>query len=230
MWRNGPVSSSRTGPAPSTLVYQASLTARSDTVTATCVMAGMVGELVMAGSPVIAVDEANLRMAASPFLRADVGQGEGGGKARWSRCGNDQALSYQSHTASPRTDRPVPVLRCRPARHAPAERRCHRRRRRHGHRRGRSVRPAVRRHRRRLRRGSRRAWHERLWSGPRAQIGARELLDDRAHSVTFTARTARDPRGGVRSRLSLGGGRPRRRRRVGAPTPSPASPDLTPVC
>ena len=42
MCRNGPVSSSRTGSTPRTLVYQASLASRSDTVTATWVMAGMV--------------------------------------------------------------------------------------------------------------------------------------------------------------------------------------------
>src|SRR5215204_337797 len=41
MWRNGPVSSSSTGSTPRRPVYQASLAARSDTVTATCVMAGM---------------------------------------------------------------------------------------------------------------------------------------------------------------------------------------------
>src|SRR6185369_16541199 len=45
MCRNGPVSSSRTGPTPKTRVYQASLTDRSVTVTATCEMAGMVPEM-----------------------------------------------------------------------------------------------------------------------------------------------------------------------------------------
>src|SRR3954454_10067294 len=42
MCRNGPVSSSRTGSTPSSLVYQPSLAARSDTVSATWAMAGMV--------------------------------------------------------------------------------------------------------------------------------------------------------------------------------------------
>ena len=45
MCRNGPVSSSRTGPTPKRRVYQASLTDRSVTVTATCEMAGMVPEM-----------------------------------------------------------------------------------------------------------------------------------------------------------------------------------------
>src|SRR6516164_5369760 len=45
MCRNGPVSSSRTGSTPKTRVYQASLTDRSVTVTATCEMAGMVPEM-----------------------------------------------------------------------------------------------------------------------------------------------------------------------------------------
>ena len=45
MCRNGPVSSSSTGPTPKTRVYQASLTDRSVTVTATCEMAGMVPEI-----------------------------------------------------------------------------------------------------------------------------------------------------------------------------------------
>ena len=66
--------------------------------------------------------------------------------------------------------------------------------------------------------------------GPRAQIGGLELLDDRAHSVTFTARTAATlvvvfgpafrwaaDDLGVAAALA-------------PPTPSPASPDLTPVC
>ena len=45
MCRNGPVSSSSTGPTPKTRVYQASLTDRSVTVTATCEMAGKVPEM-----------------------------------------------------------------------------------------------------------------------------------------------------------------------------------------
>jgi hypothetical protein len=45
MCRNGPVSSSSTGSTPKTRVYQASLTDRSVTVTATCEMAGMVPEM-----------------------------------------------------------------------------------------------------------------------------------------------------------------------------------------
>src|SRR5438876_12083976 len=45
MCRNGPVSSSITGPTPKTRVYQASLTDRSVTVTATCEMAGKVPEM-----------------------------------------------------------------------------------------------------------------------------------------------------------------------------------------
>jgi CRP-like cAMP-binding protein len=66
--------------------------------------------------------------------------------------------------------------------------------------------------------------------GPRTQLGARELLDDRAHSVTLTARTAATlvvvfgpafrwaaDDLGVAAALAR-------------PTPSPASPDLTPVC
>src|ERR1700722_916307 len=55
MCRNGPVSSSRTGSSPRTRVYHASLAARSVTVTATCVMAGMVPELAMMISSVIGV-------------------------------------------------------------------------------------------------------------------------------------------------------------------------------
>src|ERR1700691_1966209 len=42
MWRKGPVSSSSTGLTPRTFVYHASLAARSVTVTATWVMAGIV--------------------------------------------------------------------------------------------------------------------------------------------------------------------------------------------
>src|SRR5579863_73275 len=45
MCRNGPVSSSRTGSTPKMRVYQASLTDRSVTVTATCEMAGKVPEM-----------------------------------------------------------------------------------------------------------------------------------------------------------------------------------------
>src|SRR5579863_6973327 len=45
MCRNGPVSSSSTGVTPKTSVYHASLVARSVTVTATCVMAGIVAAL-----------------------------------------------------------------------------------------------------------------------------------------------------------------------------------------
>src|SRR4051794_24596685 len=50
MWRNGPVSSSRTGSTPRTLVYHASLAARSLTVTATWGMAGVVGGMAPVGS------------------------------------------------------------------------------------------------------------------------------------------------------------------------------------
>src|ERR1700685_3096537 len=67
MCRNGPVSSSRTGSTPRTRVYHGSLTDRSVTVTATCVMAGMV----MMISSVIGVS-------------ADVGVSAGDGE----RCGD----------------------------------------------------------------------------------------------------------------------------------------------
>jgi hypothetical protein len=65
--------------------------------------------------------------------------------------------------------------------------------------------------------------------GPREQIGARELLDDRVHSVTLTARTAATlvVVFGPAFRWSAGD--------LGVaavleqPTASPASTDLTPV-
>src|SRR5437868_6137470 len=70
MCRKGPVSSSRTGSTPNTRVYQASLTARSDTVTATWVMAGMVAELATVGllRLVVVVDEATVRTGPSRAL------------------------------------------------------------------------------------------------------------------------------------------------------------------
>jgi len=66
--------------------------------------------------------------------------------------------------------------------------------------------------------------------GPRAQVGARELLDDRAHSVTFTARTAATLVVVFGPAFRWAAGDLGVAAALARPTPSPASPDLTSVC
>ncbi len=65
--------------------------------------------------------------------------------------------------------------------------------------------------------------------GPRAQIGARELLDDRAHSVTFTARTGATLVVVFGPAFRWAAGDLGVAAALGRPTPSPAPLGLAPV-
>jgi CRP-like cAMP-binding protein len=66
--------------------------------------------------------------------------------------------------------------------------------------------------------------------GPREQIGARELLDDRAHSVTLTARTATTLVVVFGPAFRWAAGDLGVAAAIERTNPSPASPDLTSVC
>lgn len=66
--------------------------------------------------------------------------------------------------------------------------------------------------------------------GPREQIGARDLLDDRAHSVTLTTRTAATLVVIFGPAFRWAAGDLGIAAALERASPSPASPELTPVC